>query len=153
MGKIRANTHKGNWGKIENSGQGGFLNPPGHPEHSFCVHSVYGDTFWLSLSTAAYDSDWLNCETIGKARGILKRWERNKKPLNEIQDWIYKIMGYFNTCYTPNNKDRNVSNCLIKKKWNPLKHQGRHLGVLHIRQYYPEFQLEQKHLDNAKWGK
>ncbi len=155
MNERRANTSRSNWGKIVDEGMGGFLNPPGHPEHRYSVHSVYGDTFSVCLSAAAYESDWLNCETVGRARGMLKKWDKNKSCLDvdDIQSWVYSVMGYFKNSYSPKNKDGSVlPNYLIKKNWNPFVHQKRYLGVLHIQEYYPDFKLNQTHLDNAKWG-
>ena len=68
---------------------------------------------------------------------------------------LYQVLGYFKNCYTPNNnkKDRNVSNCIIKCNWNIIKHENRSLGILYIREYYPEYKITIENIKNSYWGK
>jgi len=156
-------TRKSNWGRIVKSGMGGFLNPPGHPEHEYSVHSVYGDTFSICLSSAV-TSEWLNDEVRTQAGGLLKRWESNKPALDspEIQDWICQVMGYFRDCYCGQDQGGDISwnvsdlriglDTMAGNPIDPILNQDIHAGVNFIRKYYPEFKLEQRHVDAAYWG-
>ena len=172
---LRKDTPKHNWGKIIDEGMGGFLTPPGHPEHYKSIKSVYEDTFHISLSSAiSKDNKWLNTEVRQQARTLLKKWEKEKLPLNhkDVQEWIYQVMGYFTDCYkgeTWNANGFHYNNLIIQPppkyiivypsikqeidapNWI-IEHQNQHAGVHYIRKYYPEFKLERQHVLNAYWG-
>lgn len=149
---IRSQTRKGNWGKINNSGMGGFLNPPTHPEHSLSIHSVYGDTFSMSLSSAT-ESESLNDEAKTQARQILNNWKPLPIDNPEIQDWIQQVMGYFHTCYQSASGSWNAGDLLIDPNLDPIANQDKHAGVHLIRKYYPDFQLTDTIVKSARWGK
>lgn len=149
-----------NYGKIDRtSGCGGFLCPPSHPEHTHSVRSSYGDTFFMSLTCAAYDSDWLNPLTRGAARGILKRWSRTKPSIDGVnnQKWVRQVLGYFAGCYHGANakgeQSWDASDLRINKDADPMLNADIHAGVHCIRKYYPEFKPTQAQFDEAKWGK
>lgn len=148
-------TRRCNYGKIDRtSGAGGFLNPPTHPEHTISVRSSYGNTFFMSLSSAA-EAEWLNAETRGRAKGILKAWRKPPIESPEIQDWIRQVLGYFRHCYKgdgPEPECWHASNHkIIKDKWEILP-LDQHAGVHFIRNYYPEYEPQREHFSEAYWG-
>lgn len=152
----RKNTRKGNWGKIINEGAGGFLNPPTHPEHTRGVTSVYGHTFYMSLSAAA-ESDWLDDdECRSRCRTILKNWKPLPIDHSDVQDWISQVLGYFKDCYVGQDKQGNLSwNASDLRIWrdaDPILNADIHAGIHLIRQYYPEFNPTKEHFDKAYWG-
>ena len=137
--------------KIVNSGMGGFLNPPTHPEHNFSVSSTKRDDFHLSLSGAA-KCDYIIDNVREAAQKLLDDWVAPDIDSDEIQDWIHQVLGYFRNCYSPDGIDRKVSDCKITAG-NPFEIGiMRHLGVLHILNYYPEYQPRGIDFMNAYWG-
>lgn len=139
------------YGKIVNTGMGGFLNPPTHPQHSYSVHSTYGNTFSMSL-TSATNSDWLEPSVKARAKRILNLW----KPLPiedvQIQDWIQNVLGYFAGCYQGENGSWNADDLKIDKLIDPLTQADKHVGVNYIRKYYPDYTPVQSDFTNAYWG-
>ena len=149
-------------------GMGGFLTPPGHPEHTTSVeldlHRRPRDRGGMSLSSAAegknfLPGEWIDPETRAEAKNILEDWHKTKKPLTdpEVQDWVHQVMGYFKGMYAaPDEKGEdkwNVSRLLYQPELTPVVDQDRHAGVNFIKKYYPEFKLEDSHVKNAYWGK
>lgn len=139
-------TSRRNYGKLVNRGMGGFLNPPGHPEHDWSIQSTYGDTFSMSLSSAK-----------GAAQGKLNSWCPLPLDSEPVQDWIAQVLGYFKGCYCGQDKQGqtswNVSDIRITNEIDPVLNQDLHAGVHLIRKYYPEFVAEGKHFETAYWGK
>jgi len=138
--------------KIRASGCGGFLNPPTHPEHNFSVVSTRKDDFFMSLSSAAI-CGYIIMSVKEEAQAKLDAWVRPDLDSDEIQDWIHRVLGYFNDCYSPDGINRTVTDCLTRNG-NPFEvgiH--RHLGVLFILQYYPEYEPRGVDFINAYWGK
>ena len=137
-------------GRIEhNSGCGGFLNPPHHPEHT---KSVVGRDFITSLRSAVND-EWLNNATRNEAQRILDAWQPLPLEHEETQDWIHQVLGYFRHCYLPSNGSKNASDLIIDRERDPLEFEDTHRGSDYIREWYPEFVLTAQHLDAAYWGK
>jgi len=140
-------------GTIVSMGMGGFLNPPTHPEHT---QSVKGTGFWMSLSRAA-ECEWLDEWTRRAAKGILASWHRPPLESKDVQNWIHQVLGYFEGCYSGNDKDGNVSwnvsDLRIDHKVNPMLNVDMHAGIRIVRKYYPEFNPSFTHFTNAYWGK
>lgn len=144
---------------VTNSGMGGFLNPPGHPEHSMSVQTGRSDNpnGIYSLSSAI-NSEWLSPGLRGRCSGILKRWEANKLPLEheDVQEWICHVLGYFKGCYKGQTKDGaeswNASDLKIDSECDPMTRADDHAGVHLIRKYYPEYQPRIEHFEHAYWG-
>jgi hypothetical protein len=149
------------WGRIVSGGMGGFLNPPTHPEHYRSVKSYQGNHFFMSLSFAT-ECERLDDETRNGAAVILSNWVKPSINDEPVQDWIYRVLGYFHNCYSIDGKDRDVNNCLIwiekdKKsfgdKWkNFQRNRNRHIGVMFIREFYPEYMPTDDDFHNAYWG-
>ena len=139
---------------IKSGGQGGFLNPPTHPEHNWHVSSVKRDDFSIALSSAV-KAEYIVDNVRQRAKEMLDEWEQNKPALDSdiVQDWIHQVLGYFRNCYSKDGIDRKVNECLINKG-NPFNIGiMRHLGVLYILQYYPEYEPKGIDFMNAYWGK
>jgi hypothetical protein len=148
-------------GRIVQSGMGGFLNPPGHPEHTQSVetdlHRRPENRGGMSLS-AAVACDWLDDATRAAARTILKTWEANKPALNnpEVQEWVRQVLGYFRGCYRnpeAGAEEWNAGKLTIDQKRNPLDKPEDHTGVNLIREFYPEFVPTAEQFGEAYWGK
>jgi hypothetical protein len=143
-------------GKIVSGGMGGFLNPPTHPEHSIHVETDLRrrkeNRGAMSLSSAA-GCEWLNRETRHAARLRLNQWQRPPISDPSIQDWIYRVLGYFRNCYIRPFSTRKASDLLVSNSLNPLAHAHMHAGVAFVRNFYPEFHPSAKHFDSAYWGK
>jgi hypothetical protein len=146
----RANTSKSNWGKIADSGMGGFLNPPAHPEHTKSIVSFFGDTFSISLSAAVKET-WLDDETRNKAKRILSNWKPPDIESPEVQEWILKVLGYFKNCYQSENGSWDASDLRIVND-SSLLPVDKHAGVYLIRKYYHDFTPTKEHFDKAYWG-
>lgn len=148
-------TQKGN---IVPGGMGGFLNPPGHPKHSFHVETDLrrrpDNRTHVCLSSAA-DCKWLSRETRHAARRLLNQWRRQRPELNDpiVQDWICHVLGYFRSCYVRPYCDRSADRLLISRDLDPLANSHMHAGVAFIRDFYPEFHPDAKHFSGAYWGK
>lgn len=138
---------------------GGFLCPPGHPTHSFSAETGRRDNpnGCYSLESAI-DQEWLPADIRGRARGILERWEREKKPLTdpEVQEWVLTVLGYFKGCYRGQDKEGNpswnASDLRIDSGIDPVLNADLHAGVHLIRKYYPEFVPTAEHFKGAYWG-
>jgi hypothetical protein len=148
---VTMKTRRSEYGKIINSGMGGFLNPPTHPEHTFSVHSTDGDTFSMSLSSAAA-AEWLEPRVKARAKGILKRWTPLPLEDQQVKDWIYQVLGYFSGCYRGEDGSWNASDLKIDKTLDPIANADKHAGVNCIRKYYPEYVPTADDFKNAYWG-
>ena len=148
-------TKRSNYGKLNNWGMGGFLNPPTHPEHKFSISSTSGDTFCMSLSSAA-ESEWLDGQARGIAKRLLAEWKRPELESPEVQEWIAQVLGYFKGCYAGNDKEGNqswnYSDLRIDQTIDPVLNADLHAGVHLIRGYYPEFIPMGEDFERAYWG-
>lgn len=150
--------------KIVSGGQGGFLNPPGHPEHSFHVETDLRrrqeNRGSMSLSHAK-DCEYLDDEVRHEARLMLFAWLDNPPALDssEVKDWIAQVLGYFRNCYKGPGND---PECWAATNLDIVQYPGvrdemenidKHAGVHLIRQYYPDFMPTTEDFKNAYWGK
>lgn len=148
-------------GRIVNQGMGGFLNPPGHPEHTrsveFDLRRKPENRGSMSLSHAL-ECDWLDGLTKAQARRLLEVWSLQKRPLSDstVQDWIQQVLGYFRGCYAGQNakgeQSWNVSDLRIDQNVDPLLNADIHAGVHLIRKYYPEYSPKAEDFKQAYWG-
>ena len=108
-------------GRLVRSGMGGFLNPPGHPEHDWSVEKDLKrrsqNRGRISL-LAAIKSEWFDDNIKKQVKNLLDKWEESKPPLSDpkIQDWIGQVMKHFKGGY----EDK---------------------GVEYIKKFYPDFEL------------
>lgn len=144
--------------RITQGGIGGFLNPPGHPEHTMSVETDLQrkpeNRGSMSLSYAA-DCEYIDDATKRAATAILHKWSLHRARLTseEVQDWIKQVLGYFRGCYKGDGpKPWNADQLRITKDADPLLNADIHAGVHLIRKFYPEYVPTQAHLDGAYWG-
>ncbi len=142
-------------GRIIREGMGGFLNPPTHPEHTFCVE-VYlrrrpENRGSMSLS-AALKCDWLNDFAKERVRAILDSWQPPELESPAIQDWIRNVLGYFRGCYKGQEGvgEWHVQNMRMDQDADPMLNIDLHAGVNLIRKYYPAFTPEAKHFAEVR---
>ncbi len=147
-------------GKIVNRGAGGFLCPPKHPEHDYCVETDLRrrpeNRGSMSLSYAV-DSPTLNADTRAAAKALLDNWAAYKPALTsaEVRDWVRQVLGYFKGCYnfTPENETGwHAGNLTIDSDLDPLANAAFHAGVHHVRRYYPDYQPSRLDFLRAYWG-
>lgn len=107
-------------------GQGGFLAPPGHPDHFFVVRSYYvrpgktsvnigarergngADSYSSVSSVADNDRGEYPDGIVAGARHVLERAE-----LVYSSAWVRSVYGYFRNSYSPDGTDQNASNAII----------------------------------------
>jgi len=150
-------TQKKEKGRLVNRGMGGFLNPPGHPEHNWSVEFDLRrrpeNRGSMSLS-AAVECEWLDPVARGEARRMLLEWEFVPGP--KATAWIRQVLGYFKGCYKndklPEPECWNASHLFISQDLDPMIQGNDHAGVHLIRRYYPEYVPTKEDFDNAKWG-
>lgn len=139
---------------IQSGGCGGFLNPPGHPEHTISV----GDRDTLMCLSSAAKESWVPERVRSQAQSYLDGWMNNRPAIDsdDVRKWIHRVLGYFKGCYENLDKRESGENWdashLIIDKRDPLQFADYHAGVNCIRQYYPEYVPTQSDFDNAKWG-
>lgn len=150
-------------GAIRQTGMGGFLNPPGHPEHTHHIETDLRRRPWnrggMSLSTAV-KCEYLDDATRAAARKLLDTWLANKQPLDspEVQGWVRQVLGSFKGCFkgqetAPGAGDEwDVGKLRINSEVDPLLNADLHAGVHLIRKYYPEFIPTAEHFGGAYWG-
>ena len=142
---------------VVSGGMGGFLCPPGHPEHSFHVEADLNrrpeNRGGISLSSAL-NEDWIHVTVCAKVARLLGDWECSKLPLTNpaVQDWIHQVLGYFKTAYLPASGSRNVADLRFTKNLDPLENADIHAGVAFIRDYYPAYQPTAADFAAAYWG-
>lgn len=114
--------------EIRKDGMGGFLNPPGDPEHFYHVHGYHVD---MSLSAALTDSD----VPEGIKAAIRDLYAQNTS--ENTAEWRSQVHSYFRHCYSPDGQDWNVSNVVIDKTDSlPV---DRNCAVHWIRKFYPDY--------------
>jgi len=143
-------------GAIDNSGMGGFLNPPTHPEHIKSVrtelHRRRENQGGMSLSCAV-NSEYLDNDTRQQAKRILDEWQAPLIDSEEIQEWILQVLGYFRNMYNKTGGDNwACDNLTVDRDSDPITLIDQHAGINLIRQYYPDFTPVAKHFEEAYWG-
>ena len=166
-------------GRIGRTGMGGFLNPPGHPEHEWHVAETRGGR-WAgssSLSSAAVGNDYQPA-VRAEAKALLKNWKKPSPSSPEFKRWVHEVLDYYRGMYRdprpgdPHNRKHdperdplacnlhdecrdNASfpnmgrNCTYSSRF---KSAGQHAGVHHIRRWYPLYMPTEADFANAKWG-
>ena len=152
--------------KMGDGGMGGFLNPPGHPEHTMRVHELcpgwkkYGPDM-SSLSSYAENGTDESCRD--RCRDILAAYVGPATDSPEFQAWARQVMGYFRNCWRQPECVRKFRGISDAKQWNcdmlymgaPLKLHtiDDHAGVNFILKYYPGWVPAPEDFKLAKWGK
>ena len=106
-------------------GMGGFMAPPGHPDHFYEVRG-----YWPRGDRAVNVARRREADSYGSLSGVLEN-DRNEYPAS-VQDqaqrimdraelvcseaWVQQVYGYFRDSYSPDGIDRNVSNAISSGK-------------------------------------
>lgn len=150
--------------RIAKNGQGGFLDPPDYPSHSYHVETDLRrrpqNRGAMSLTYAVEDAPWLDPDTKREAKALLDKWKTNRPPIDspKVQDWIHQVLGYFKNSYgrsrpgTPERERWHVQN-LSFEDIDPVLNADLHAGVHLIRRFYPEFTPTREDFERAYWGK
>lgn len=119
---------------VTGKGMGGFLNPPGHAEHTQSVHEYERgrDRGSMSLSYAAGDeTTWVPADFKARCKQALA-----DNPGQFTDEWERVVYSYFRNCYSPDGVTRNTSNATIGK--NVSLPAEWHLAYMHVRHYFPD---------------
>lgn len=149
-------------GRITKGGMGGFLNPPGHPEHDWHVETG----LWREPENRgeyslryAVDSPMLDLATRAAARTLLNTWELTKAALNSpaVVKWIHQVLGYYAGCFNfqaEGNSEQGwyTQNLTIDSDVDPLENAEFHAGVHRIREFYPDYTPCRLDFLRAYWG-
>lgn len=92
--------------RLRNEGASGFLNPLGHPEHTWSVTENRGGhaVGWFSLSAAA-EAEWIPAEDRRVAQAKLAEWVPLPLDSPEVVKWFRSVLGYFAGCYKGEGKE------------------------------------------------
>ena len=128
---------------LVNSGMGGFLNPPSHPEHTYSIQEFRGGHECGSYSLSAAASEmYLPAQVRGTAKGVLKRWKAGTPD----SAWVHSVYNYFRHCYSKDGVSTNVNNgstITFGKFWGNAEQEAdmpptHHLGYLYVKSFYPD---------------
>lgn len=157
--------------RIRREGAGGFLNPPGHPEHGLSLNTEGG---WTSLSYVVEHPDEFPPAAVRACQAELDRWEAGEPD----PDWVAQVLGYFRNCYRPTDGSSSASDLIIPNNLristleeldgltvveatdtedtvyhvDPMQNVDRHAGVAYIRKFYPDFMPTADNFAQAHWG-
>ena len=116
---------------------GGFMSPPGHPDHEWSVGEYTGRTSHrelgrMSISTAA-EAHWAPESVRARAQQLLAEAQIVCSEL-----WVRHVYGYYQSMYLPESGDRTVQD-LITDPAGKLPAE-RHAAVALVREYFPDHQ-------------
>ena len=143
----KIHTDPANWGKIVKKDMAGFLVPPTHPEHEYCIMSLDGK-YAMSLSSST-SYKWIANEIKEEAKALLQAWEPPSIDDEIIRNWIYLVLGHFEGCYSMNGGYNQKMDIVRSEKdlgSNNL------FGVACIRKYFPSYSPTDDDLWHAYWG-
>ena len=127
---------------------GSFLNPPGDAEHHFSIREERGGSIVGMYSLrGVINESWIPNSVKSHARAMINSY---KKELVPTPEWIASVYNYFRNCYAHENLDRSASNCIVDKT-NSLPAE-RHLAVLHIKEWFPDYPIRYEFLNGAPFG-
>jgi hypothetical protein len=136
---------------LANDGMGGFLNPPGHPVHTYSILEFRGGHYTgsIDLSYAAI-CEYLPLRVRLRAKNILKHWQAGIIDEN----WVASVYNYFRHCYSKDGISRDVNNCITYGRFwdNADQEQNEnprhHLGYMYVKQFYPDHEPDLERIKN-----
>ena len=134
---------------------GCFLEPPGHPTYkfAFCAGFDRGQGFqeYGSIDFLYERAKQHDLKNILAAVEPLVKFEALPLDNEKTVEWIDSVYAYFKHCYSPDGVDRRADHCIVDHKdEQPPEH---HLAVLHIKNYYPDYEPDPERIENPKkWG-
>lgn len=137
---------------IRREGQGGFLQPPTHPEHYFSARmerwTRSGWEEWSSYAlTSAAREEYLPEWVRERARQILADWQAPSIDDRDVQLWIKQCWSHWRNCYDIGERDLLVMQSRPCGDLPTVEGQGlwmilniaNHYAVKTIRSFYPEY--------------
>ena len=143
---------------VEGQGMGGFLEPPGHPEHTYHVETELrrapANRGGVSLG-GALEYSYISPESRAEAKRLLEGYKPPPIKSAAAKAWIQQILGYYRGMYrNPNvsgERQWHVSDMQVRD-WDPMEHIEDHAGVRFIRRFYPKYRPTKKDFLTARWG-
>jgi hypothetical protein len=106
----------------DGQGQGGFLAPPGHPDHFYVVRSYYArpGATRISISSRREADGYSSLSSVleneyGQYPESAVRSAQRIMDAAELtcsEAWVRSVYGYFRNSYSPDGEDRNVSRAI-----------------------------------------
>jgi hypothetical protein len=119
----------------DGQGMGGFLAPPGHPDHEYVVIGkrprAREADMMTGVGSVLDNPDQYPEHVVRMAQRVMDAAELRCSEL-----WIRSVYGYFHTMYVPESGDRRAAYLLTDPK-NTLPPE-RHAAVATIRQWFPD---------------
>jgi hypothetical protein len=120
----------------DGKGCGGFLCPPGHPNHKYVVHEFAtprsrNPIGIMSLESIIDADSGATLTQRAQAARLLK-----SAPLVCSEAWVRSVYGYFRSMYSPDGVNRKVADAISDPaNTRPVAH---HLGVMMVTEYFPD---------------
>lgn len=137
--------------KSRGNGSGGFLNPPGHPTHTWRVEE-YTSARKNAKCTGVYSlegvvsSEWIPAPVRERAAKLLAETAVLESPL-----WVRQVYGYFRNMWTPDGTPwDNVSN-LISGRPDGAPDDW-HAAVVFVRKFFPAHEVRTDLIENPGKG-
>ena len=151
--------------KIVNGSMGSFLCSPYYPSYYYHIKSKNCSIAIIKKVYKSKEYSYIPDSIKTKVKEMIEDWYKNRPSLDHplVKDWIYQILGYFNSCWKLT-ESSNVSD-LHYKNYRTLfdtdeeyyffltKVQFLHAGINYIKKYYPEYKAIKEDFKKAYWGK
>jgi hypothetical protein len=122
-----------------NAGAGSFLEHPGHHSHRIgLVAGVDRGNGYQEYGSVSHYLENAPQEAKQQIKEIADQYT-TVPAKKEFDAWVTQVLKYFNTCYSPDGVDRNITRCKFEKGDPFTIGVDRHLGVMHIRESFPDF--------------
>lgn len=133
---------------IEGDGSGGFLCPPGHPNHRYSLHEFVSPRGRKVIGIFSIDYALLGDHAATPQIKLQVAKIYGKSELVCSEKWIRHVYGYFRNCYLPESGEKAADKLLIVKPGQkddqgnpiPLPSPERHRAADLIREYFPDHQ-------------
>src|SRR5687768_7164894 len=120
----------------DGQGMGGFLCPPGHPNHVYVVWEGYFRSMARARTLMALDScvkeEWVSASIRQRAQNLI-----NQAQLTSSELWLRHTYGYMGGMYWPQGVEPRSAMDMVAipaRDGDP----ERHGAVVHIRKYFPD---------------
>lgn len=119
----------------DGQGQGGFLSPPGHPDHEYVIEGrrprAREADVYTGVGSVLSSPDEYPPHVVRMAQRVM-----DKAELICSDRWVRMVYGYMRTMYVPWTEDDRADKLLR----DPLGHMpaSRHAAVRVIRRYFPD---------------
>ncbi len=131
--------------KIVSTGMGGFMNPPGHAEHSYHVQEGLGRNAGSMSLSYALTSDYVPTAIKTQARQLL-----DANPGTYTPEWEESCYAYWRNCWSPDGSELSSDKLIISSTGDP----ERHGAYLHIKEYFSDAKPRLDLIANPPvWGK